>query len=175
MPLNCDNLESIFRSCDSAIGGIDQRIYINDSENVDYANFVIDNTEHIITTIALFSGASNFEVIEFRKNLATLNEDYSREADGAVVFTHNLTLPIHGRDAAKSRKISLIAAGQREVDIIVPQNDGGYVYLRKMQLASTADGTGAAKTDGSKYTLTFDGQSEALAYFVTSSAITPVI
>ena len=173
--LNCENLESIFRGCDSAIGGIDQKIYINDSENVDYDSFVINDSAHTITTIALFTGASSFEVIEFRKNLATLNEDYSREADGAVVFTHNLTLPIHGRDAAKSRKISLIAAGQREVDIIVPQNDGGYVYLRKMQLASIADGIGAAKTDGSKYTLTFDGQSEMLALFVDANAITSVI
>jgi hypothetical protein len=175
MPLNCDNLESILRTCDSAIGGVDQRIYINDSENVDYDNFVIDLTAHTITTIALFSGATDFEVIEFRKNLASLNEDYTREADGAVLFTHNLTIPIHGRDAAKSKKISLIAAGQREVDIIVPQNDGGLVYLRKMQLASTADGTGAAKTDGSKYTLTFDGQSEHLAYFTTSTAVNAVI
>jgi hypothetical protein len=172
--LNCDNLESIFRGCDSAIGGINQKVYINDSENVDYDNFVIDSTAHTITTITLFSGASNFEVIEFRKNLATLNENYSKEDDGAVVFTPELTIPVHGRDASKSKKISLIAAGQREVDLIIPQNDGGIVYLRKMQLMSIADGTGAAKTDGSKYTLVFGGESEHLAYFTTQNAVNAV-
>jgi hypothetical protein len=172
MALNCDNLESIFRGCDNPIGGIDQRIYINDSENVLDADFTYDLTAHTITAL---TAATAFEVVEFRKNLATLEEPYTREDEGAIIFTPTLTIPVHGRDAAKSRKISLLAAGQREVDIIVPQNDGGYVYLRKMQLSSVADGTMANKSEASKYTLVFDGQAEQLSYFIGSSVVTSLI
>lgn len=170
MAINCEILQSIERDCSNALGGINQRIYINSSENVDFDNATI--TDHEITALSLDSSpAPGFEVIEFRKNLATLNEDYANNPDGAVVFTQTLVIPIHGRDAAKSQKISIIAAGQREVDIIVPQNDGGYVYLRQATLTTVADGTGAAKADGSKYTLTFTAESEELALYIDEDLI----
>jgi hypothetical protein len=171
MSLNCDNLESIYRGCVNPIGGIDQRIYINDSENI--TSLGVSASTHTINSVGVTM--SNFETIEFRKNLATFEEPYTRNDDGAIIFTPTLTIPIHGRDAAKSRQISLIAAGQREVDIIIPNNDGTYVYFRKMQLQSVADGQGANKADASKYTLVFDGQSEQLSYFVNASVIPGII
>lgn len=169
MAINCEKLESINRDCSNALGGINQEILINDSSNVDFDGATI--TDHEITSLDLETGADGFEVIEFRKSLATLNEDYASDPDGAVVFEQTLVIPIHGRDASKSKKISVMAAGQRELDIIVPQNDGGYVYLRKATLTTVADGTGAAKADGSKYTLTFTAQSENLAYFIDPDII----
>lgn len=172
MALNCEALESIVRDCSSAIGGIYPTLYINDSDNVDWDNKTLDSNDEYITAISLVGTPGvPFSVIEFRKNLGTFNEDYSREDDGAVVFDQVLTLPIHGRDAAKSRKISTIAAGQREVDIIIRQNDGEYVYLRGMTLTTVADGTGATKKEGSKYTLTFNGESERLSYYIDESEI----
>lgn len=171
--INCADLESILANCEfNPIGGIDQRIYINDSSNISDAAFTLSGAAHTITAL---TAATDFEIIEFRKNLAQLDEPFTRADDGATIFTPTLTIPVHGRDAQKSRKISLIAAGQREVDIIVPQNDGGYVYLRKMQLASVADGTMANKADASKYTLVFDGQAEHLSYFITEAAVNSVI
>lgn len=175
MAFNCDDLESIEKGCISAIGGINQKVYINDSENVDFDSFVLNSSAHTYTTLALFSGSSAFETIEFRKNLASLSEAYTMAPDGSVLITQTLALPIHGRDASKSRKISLIAAGQRNVDLIIPQNDGGLVYIREAQLATIADGTMAAKTEGSKYSLTFTSESEQLAYFVASDAIAAVL
>lgn len=169
MAINCEKLNSILRDCSNALGGINQQILFNDSKNVDFEGAVI--TDHEITTLNLESGADGFEVVEFRKNLATLNEDYANNPDGAVMFEQTLVIPIHGRDASKSKKISVMAAGQRELDIIIPQNDGGYVYLRQATLTTVADGTGAAKADGSKYTLTFTAQSEELAYFIDPDII----
>lgn len=173
MAINCDALSSIERDCSNALGGINQKIYINDSANVDYDAATI--TDGVITSLSLTTLGTEFEVIEFRKNLATLNEDYTNNPDGAVMFEHTLVIPIHGRDAAKSNKISVMAAGQRELDIIVPQNDGGWVYLRQATLTTVADGTGAAKADGSKYTLTFTAQSEQLAYFIDEALISDLI
>lgn len=174
MAINCGALSSIIRDCSNALGGIDQRIYINDSANVDYDNAMFSQGE--ITNIALSGTLSvGFEVVEFRKNLATLNEDYANNPDGAVIFEQTLVLPIHGRDASKSHKISVMASGQRELDIIIPQNEGGYVYLRQATLTTVGDGTGAAKADGSKYTLTFTAQSENLAYFIDGDLIQALI
>lgn len=173
MAINCGALSSITRDCSNALGGIDQKIYINDSENVDYDGATFSTGE--ITAISLGTASVSFEVVEFRKNLATLNEDYANNPDGAVVFEQTLVLPIHGRDASKSHKISVMASGQRELDIIVPQNDGGYVYLRQATLTTVGDGTGAAKADGSKYTLTFTAQSENLAYFIDGDLISALI
>lgn len=169
MALNCEKLESILRDCSNALGGINQKIYFNDSNEVDYDSATI--TAHTISNLSLVSGGTGFETVEFRKNLATLNEDYANNPDGAVMFEQTLVIPIHGRDALKSKKISVMAAGQRELDIIIPQNDGGYVYLRQATLTTVADGTGAAKGDGSKYTITFTAQAEELAYFIDSSLI----
>lgn len=174
MALNCGKLESILRDCSNALGGINQKIYFNDSSEVDYDSKTV--TAHTITTLSLANGGTTgFETVEFRKNLATLNEDYANNPDGAVMFEQTLVIPIHGRDAAKSKKISVMAAGQRELDIIIPQNDGGYVYLRQATLTTVADGTGAAKGDGSKYTITFTAQAEELAYFIDSSLISTLL
>ena len=53
----------------------------------------------------IWNSADGFErLLSFRKNLATLNEDYANNPDGAVMFEQTLVIPIHGRDAAKSRK-----------------------------------------------------------------------
>jgi hypothetical protein len=170
MSLNCANLEDILRDCENNIGGIDRKIYINDSENVTGSTVIA--SAH---TISVTTNGTNFETIEFRKNLAMYDEPYTRNDDGAVIYTPTITIPIHGRDADKSRKISLIAAGQREVDIIVPTNDGRFVYFPNMQLQSVADGSGANKADGSKYTLVFDGQAEQLAYYMSAVDVAAVI
>lgn len=169
MAINCEALKAIKRDCSNALGGIDQRIWINSSENVDFDGATI--ADHIITSLDLLSSADSFEVIEFRKNLATLTEEYASDPDGAVMFDQTLVIPIHGRDAAKSETISIIASGQRVVDIIIPQNDGGYVYLREATLSAVGDGTGAAKKDGSKYTLTFTAESEMLAYYIDADIL----
>lgn len=175
MAILCEALETILKDCSSAIGGLDTEMYINDSSNVDWEARTMNLTDDTIATLTLEALTPKFTVIQFRKNLASLNEDYAKSDDGAVVYTQTLSLPIHGRDAAKSRKISAMAAGQREVDIIVRQNDGSYVYLRNMQLSTVADGTGAARTDGSKYTLTFDGVSEALSFYIESTAVASLL
>jgi hypothetical protein len=169
----CDNIESLLKDCGNPIGGIHPTIYIQDSSLIEDADFQYNLSAHTITGITV-TGVT-FETIEFRKNLATLNEDYTMAEDGPEIYVPTLVIPIMGRDALKSKKITLMGAGQRELDIIVKQNNGGYVYLRKMQLRSVADGTGANKNEASKYTLTFDGQAEHLSYFVEESVVNGLV
>ena len=167
--MNCKSLESIKRDCSSAIGGIRPKIFVGESELVDWDAIAFDNTEEFL--IDSISAGNTFEEIEFRNNVGSLEESYTYEADGAVVFEQTLSLPLHGRDASKSRKITVMASGQRRLDIIVQQNNGDYVYLREMVLSEVGEGTGTEKTEGSRYALTFVGQSEHLSYYITKDAV----
>jgi hypothetical protein len=166
--MSCTNLENILKDCGNPIGGI-KRIYINDMENI------VTEVPTLSAWTVSVSAQTVFSTVEFRKNLGTYTEDYTREDDGAIVYTPNITIPLHGREAAKSRKINILAEGQRELAIIVEMNSGKFVYFTNMQLSSVADGSGAARTEASKYTVTFDGEMDHLAYFINSADIPALV
>jgi hypothetical protein len=164
--MSCNNLENILLGCDNPVGGI-KRLLINVSENI--TSITASASSHTITAVGVTG--SQFTQVEFRKNLGTYGEPYTLNPDGAIIFLPEIVIPIHGRDAVKSKKINILAEGQRFLDIIVEDNKGQYVYFPEMQLSAVADGSGAAKTDGSKYTVTFTGENTQLAYYVDASII----
>jgi hypothetical protein len=166
VPLVEANLENILLGCDNPVGGI-KRLLINSSENV--TSITASASTWTINAIGVTS--SQFTQVEFRKNLGTYTEPYTMEPDGAIIYLPEIVIPIHGRDAAKSRKISILAEGQRYLDIIAEDNKGQDIYFEEMQLSAVADGSGAAKTEASKYTITFTGESENLSYYVDPSII----
>lgn len=158
----CNNIEEIVFDCGtSTIGGI-SAIYVADSNDVVSQTAV---TSAWTVSLTMASGAT-FEVIEFRKNAGSYVEDYTRADDGAVVYSQTINLTLHGRDAAKSRKINILGEGQRKLDIIVRMNSGKYVYFKETQLQTVAEGSGALKADGSKYAISFLGEDEHLAYYM---------
>lgn len=164
--MSCNNLENLLLGCDNPVGGI-KRLLINATENI--TSIGASASTWTINSIGVTG--SQFTQIEFRKNLGTYAEPYTMAPDGAIIYLPEIMIPIHGRDAAKSRKISILAEGQRFLDIIVEDNKGQFIYFEEMQLSSIADGSGAAKTDASKYTITFVGESENLSKYVDPSII----
>ena len=155
----CQSIESILKNCDNPIGGI-RRVFINEQDNV------VTETPNLSAHTITLSATTAFSSIEFRKNLGMYVEDYTREDDGAIVYISTVTIPIHSRDAAKSRRISILAEGQRELALIVEAANGSFVYFRNVQLTSIADGSGAARTEASKYTIVFTGEQENLAFYI---------
>jgi len=166
--MSCTTIENILKNCENPIGGI-KRIYINDMDNI------VTETPLLSAHTVTISATTLFNTIEFRKNLGTYTEDYTRDNEGAIVFTPNITIPLHGREAAKSRKINILAEGQRELAIIVETNAGKFVYFNNMQLTSIADGSAAARTEASKYTITFNGEMDNLAYYINASEIPSLV
>lgn len=164
----CNTIEEILNDCSNPIGGI-KRIYLNDQDNV------VSETVNLTAWTVTVSASTSYETIEFRKNLGTYTEDYSKEDDGAIIFNQTITIPLHGRDATKSRKINILAEGQRYLSMVVEMNSGAFVYFDNVQLTSLADGSGAAKTEASKYTITFVAESTHLAYFMSSSDVASII
>jgi hypothetical protein len=167
----CNNIESISFNCnDSAIGGI-EKLFIIDQEDVLSASY--STSTHLVDlTIAT---SSSFEEIGFRKHVGNYTEDYTKAEDGAIVYTQTVNLPIHGRDADKSRKISILAEGQRYLSLIVKMVNGKYVYFPNMQLQTVGEGSGTLRTDSNKYALSFVGVNESLAFYMTEAEVLSLI
>jgi hypothetical protein len=77
----------------------------------------------------------------------------------------------HRREASKSKAIKILGEGQRDLAVVVGDANGRYWYFENAQLSAVAEGSGTAKADGSKYSVTLVAESEHLAYEVDSSII----
>lgn len=163
------SLTSILKSCDNNIGGLTQIL-------IAPAEFVTGTTESngTITTIGM-SGASLFVEYQFNKNSANYVEEAAIDlTNGSTFYTTTTTLTIPRREVAKRNSIALIAAGQRDLKLILKDGNGIYWYMgysNSSNLSGLGEGSGAAKADGSKYALTFLAEEPDQMYEIDSSII----
>lgn len=164
--MSCTTLTAITKGCDNNIGGI-TAIYINDMDNIssttiDSANWIVDAQ----------TASPSYETFEFRRNTGNFTEETSVDfANGSTFVTATITLMFHRREASKSKAIKILSEGQRDLAIIVKDANGKYWYFPYAQLSATAEGSGTAKADGSKYSVTFIAENENLAYEVDPAII----
>jgi len=169
--MSCTTLTSILKGCDSNIGGITS-ILINDQENVDTS--LIDVTNYVITDFGTL--AAQFVPFEFRRNTGMYTEEAAIDlVNGSSFYTQTVTLIFHRREAAKSKAIKILGEGQRDLALVVGDANGKYWYFPKAQLTAVAEGSGTAKADGSKYSVTFVAENENLAYEVDSTIIPDLV
>jgi len=167
----CTTLESILKTCDSNIGGITS-IYINDQENIDNTALVI--TAYVITDFGTLGAA--FLPFEFRRNTGMYTEEAAIDlVNGSSFVTQTVTLMFHRREAAKSKAIKILGEGQRDLALVVGDANGKYWYFPTAQLTAVSEGSGTAKADGSKYSITFVAENENLAYEVAAAEIPNII
>jgi hypothetical protein len=167
----CTTLTSILKGCDSNIGGITS-ILINDQENVDTS--LIDVTNYVITDFGTL--VDPFIPFEFRRNTGMYTEEAAIDlVNGSSFYTQTVTLIFHRREAAKSKAIKILGEGQRDLALVVGDANGKYWYFPKAQLTAVTEGSGTAKADGSKYSVTFVAENEQLAYEVDSTIIPDLV
>jgi len=166
----CTTITAITKSCDNNIGGI-TAIYINDMDNIS------STTEDTATWMIDAQTASpSYEVFEFRRNTGNFTEESAIDlANGSSFVTATITLMFHRREASKSKAIKILGEGQRDLAIIVKDANGKYWYFPYAQLTATAEGSGTAKADGSKYSVTFVAENEFLAKEVDPTIIAGLI
>jgi hypothetical protein len=164
--MSCTTLIGITKGCDNNIGGI-TAIYINDMDNVGIPT--IDQTAYMVDAQTV---TEPYEVFEFRRNTGNFTEESAIDfANGSSFVTATITLMFHRREASKSKAIKILSEGQRDLAIIVKDANGKYWYFPYAQLSATAEGSGTAKADGSKYSVTFIAENENLAYEVDPTII----
>jgi hypothetical protein len=169
MPLGCDALETITKSCDNNIGGI-RKIWLNDQENITTIPVVAVAGE--VTTLTVSIDYTEFEI---NRNTGNYTEDTAVDLiNGSTFITQTITLMFNRRDKDKSEAINILASGQRYLTAIILDANDKYWFFEDLQLTATGEGSGTARADGSKYSVTLLAESEHLAWGITEAAVISV-
>lgn len=163
--MSCTTLETIVKGCDNNIGGITS-VLINDMDNLGtivQANWIISSFGTLVDEFVSF---------EFKRNTGNYTEEVAADLiNGSSFTTGTVTLMFHRREAAKSKAIKVLGEGQRDLALVVGDANGKYWYFPNAQVTAVSEGSGTAKADGSKYSVTFVAEYENLAYEVNSALI----
>jgi len=167
----CQALEAILKSCDNNSGGI-YGIWINQQDEI--ASITPTNPSAgagwDITAITLQAPPVLFENYYIRRNTSNFTEDSTIDlVNGSSFVTSTINLMFHRREAAKSRALKILGAGQQYLAAVVLDANGNYWYFPYLQVSATGEGSGTARADGSKYSVTLIAENEFLAYEVTMS------
>jgi hypothetical protein len=162
----CSTLTTILKSCDNNIGGIKQ-VWLWDMEDKDTVLSVEDPSTWSWTEYALDAPALPI-AYEFIRNSSNFVEEGAIDINVGSSFTRaTLTLVFTRREAAKSKSIKLLGDGQRYLGALVLDSNGIYWIFEELQLSAVGDGSGTAKADGSKYTLTLLSEVPDFAKVIT--------
>ena len=168
----CENLESIVKSCDNNSGGI-FKVYINQQDNID--EIVVPTGTWKISDINLISGGDLYTEFEIRRNTGSYTEDAAIDlVNGSSYVTATISLMFHRRDSSKSEAIKVLGAGQQYLNAIIQDANGKFWYFPYLQLSAVGEGSGTARADGSKYSVTLIAENDFLAYEV-DPAIVPAL
>lgn len=173
--MSCENLETIVKSCLNNSGGI-FKVYINQQDNID--GFTLDSAPNswTIDSITLIGGGDLYTEFEIRRNTGSYTEDAAIDlVNGSSYVTATISLMFHRRDQAKSQAIKVLGAGQQYLNAIIQDANGLYWYFPYLQLSAVGEGSGTARADGSKYSVTLIAENDFLAYEVDSTIITALL
>jgi len=148
----CTTITNITKGCDNNIGGL-VTAYIFDMDEINTYTEDLVNWDINALTLTTGSSAKNFE---FKKNVA--NYDIKSAIDlinGSTYYVSTINLVFHRREAAKSKSINILAAGQRYLGVVLQDANGKFWYVPNAQLTAEEGGSGTAKADGSNYKITF--------------------
>lgn len=162
----CTTLTTITKTCDNNIGGI-RSIWLWDMEDQD--TFTENASTWAID--ALVIGAPTAPIgYEFIRNTSNYVEDGAIDlANGSSFVTQTITLMFARREAAKSKAIKILGEGQRYLGALVLDSNGIYWVFQDLQLSATGEGSGTAKADGSKYSVTLLAEVQNLAKTMSSA------
>jgi hypothetical protein len=162
MPL-CTALEGIQKSCDNNSGGIYQ-VWFIPQEQIATVTSNTTYPAYEVTAITLSPVTPVFEGYFIRRNTSNYTEEQAADLiNGSTFVTQTINLVFHRREAAKSNALKILASGQQYLAAVVLDANGKYWYMPYMQLTATGEGSGTARADGSKYTVTMVAENEQLA------------
>jgi len=164
--MSCEALISIEKPCDSNTGGI-RTVWICQQENVTAAT--VSGGAWTVSTLTL---TANANVYAINRNTGNYTEETAQDLlNGSTVVTQTITLMFNRRDKDKSEAIHVLGSGQQYLAVFVLDANGKYWYFENAQLTATGEGSGTARQDGSKYSVTLLAEADHLAYEVTADQI----
>ncbi|MEX0596486.1 MAG: hypothetical protein WD512_08280 [Candidatus Paceibacterota bacterium] len=174
--MSCDALLTILKSCDNNTGGI-YKFYVNLQDNVDMTTLTTDpGNNYLIDALSLLGGADTFIEFEFRRNTSGYTEDSNIDLiNGSSFVTQTINLMFHRRESIKSNALKVLGSGQQYLTGIVQDANGLYWFFPFLQLTATGEGSGVARADGSKYSVTLLAENEFLAFEIEESVVTGLL
>ena len=164
--MSCEALQNIAKSCDNNTGGI-RKVWINQQEGV--TSTTVSAGAWIVSTITVGDPCVPFAI---NRNTGNYTEDTAVDLiNGSTFVTQTITLMFNRRDKEKSEAIHVLGAGQQYLAAVVLDANGKYWYFENLQLTATGEGSGTARADGSKYSVTLLAESEHLAYEIDSTLV----
>ena len=164
--MSCEALISISKPCDTNIGGI-KTVWICQQENVTAAT--VTANEWTVSTLTL---TANANVYAINRNTGNYTEETAQDLlSGSTLVTQTITLMFNRRDKDKSEAIHVLGSGQQYLAVFILDANGKYWYFENVQLTATGEGSGTARADGSKYSVTLLAEADHLAYEVTANQI----
>ena len=172
---NCPTLIAIEKDgCLSNAGGLKLKAYIFPSE---YRAELVYGTDYTIEDIEYIDNVTPVLPISisFHKNTATLTESMAGTAETAnSTNTVTVSITVNNRQYNKSKAINILGAGQRELDLVIEQNNGT-AWLVTNATLSVESATGAVRADGSNYVLTFTAELDDLVHGIKSADVETLI
>lgn len=166
--MSCEALQSITKSCLNNVGGI-KKIWINEQENVTAT--VAPGT----WILSALTATVDYTVFEINRNTGNYTEDTAVDLiNGSTFVTQTITLMFNRRDKEKSEAINVLGSGQQYLSALIQDANDKYWYFENLQLTATGEGSGTARADGSKYSITLLAEAEHLAWEATAGQVTGV-
>ena len=155
----CTALNGVSKSCDNNVGGI-TGVWIYDQEDV---TGVVDSNGTLTAAVLGTGDAGQSFVI--KRNTSNYTEEAAIDlVNGSSFITQTINLMFHRREAAKSYAIQILGEGQRDLFLVLKDANGKYWVGENFQLSAVGEGSGTAKADGSKYSVTFVAENVEYLY-----------
>jgi hypothetical protein len=166
--MSCATLEQIIKDCSNNSGGI-YTLLINQQDNITAITTDETSTNWEVTAI---THSAPYVPLEFKRNTGSFTEEGAIDlVNGSSYVTQTINLMFHRRDQEKSRAIKVLGAGQQYLNAVVGDANGKFWYFPFLQVSAYGEGSGVARADGSKYSLTLLAENETLAYEVDPTII----
>ena len=156
--MSCEALQSITKSCENNSGGI-KTVWICQQDNV--GTLVLTGNWEI-TTLPLTDPTNVYAI---NRNTGSFTEEVAVDLiNGSTFVTQTITLMFSRRDKEKSEAINVLGAGQQFLAVFIQDANDKYWYFEDVQLSAVGEGSGTARADGSKYSVTLISEASHLAW-----------
>ena len=167
--MSCEALQTIQKNCSNNIGGI-KNVWVNQQDQITTATPIVPSGSWQIATITVADPCVPFAI---NRNTGNYTEETAVDLiNGSTFVTQTITLMFNRRDKDKSEAINVLGSGQQYLAVFIQDANDKYWYFENVQLTATGEGSGTARADGSKYSITLLAEAEHLAYEVLSTVIT---
>ena len=161
--MSCEALITIEKPCGNNIGGI-KTVWIAPQDDV---TATITGWE--VTNLVLTSPAAVYAI---NRNTGNYTEDTAIDLiNGSTFVTQTITLMFNRRDKDKSEAISVLGSGQQYLAVFIQDANDVFWYFENVQLTATGEGSGTARAEGCKYSVTLLAESDHLSYEVLHTLI----